>query len=139
MKKGRAKFTTWARWNDRVPLDGIKQPGVYLIAHFARRPHGRAAFCDKRVVYIGETCGSSLRSRLNSFNRGALTGRANHGGGNTYHKEFGQRRLNSAWVAVAPCGQVGELLTSQLIRLWERQCLWGFVSRWNKLPRCNKK
>jgi len=56
----------WYRWDDAQNLQAASSPGVYLLAHFKAR-HRSINITDRRIIYIGESCGQTLRQRWKQF------------------------------------------------------------------------
>lgn len=134
-------ITKWTPWDERLGIQGIGHPGVYLLAHFPNTPPPEVDPTDPAIVYIGETC-RSLRGRWGSFHR-AITGAAQgHSGGLTYHASFCSEDPESykrqLYVAAAPV-ELDEPHRSALIRHVERRMLWDFVQRHGRYPTCNSK
>lgn len=96
-------FSHWTRWTERLSLEGIEFPGVYLLAHIDAIPAGPANPQEEQIFYIGESHDGSLRRRLESFDRilSSGGGRGRHSGGKTYLKAFGTQKDN-IHVAVFP-------------------------------------
>jgi hypothetical protein len=84
-------FSPWFEWGARTTMpDGYggylhEYGGVYLLAHFAKRPSlGAANILDDSIVYVGE--GSLLVRRWNQFERSALLGSNGHSGGHSHRQ-----------------------------------------------------
>ena len=138
----RIVFSRWVRWTDRLTLDGIDSPGVYVLAHFNKPPRRAANTRVREVIYIGETCGQSLRKRWRQFHRSAFEGKDGHSGGKTYrtHREsFGRAWRDSLCVSAFPVNSLGDELRPLFIRFVERKLILDYARRWGSLPRCNKK
>ncbi|MDA1217501.1 MAG: hypothetical protein O3B38_04850 [Chloroflexi bacterium] len=127
----------WYRWDDAQGLPESKTPGVYLLAHFNRRPRSINTM-DGNIVYIGETCGQTLRQRWKQFSTSAFQNKFAHSGGLTYFHEFPGGELDRLFVAFAtPRDQ--EPALSYHIRYLERKWLHYFVQKHGAPPRCNRK
>ncbi len=131
-------FSSWRQWKDRGSLPGIKCPGVYILAQFDVMPLGIAEPLDERVVYIGETCNSSLIGRWRGFDKSACTGKFGHSGGRTYYKKF-QGDTTKLFVAAFSADSLGENERSPFIRYFERKLIWEYVQKWGEMPPCNLK
>lgn len=96
-------FSHWTRWTERLSLEGIDLPGVYLLAHFDVVPTGPANPQEERIFYIGESHDGFLKGRLRGFGSvlSNSNGRSSHSGGRTYLEEFGTQKDN-IYVAVFP-------------------------------------
>lgn len=133
-------FSPWTAWNKRVTIIGGNDPGVYLLARFARPnsvPRGNANPLTEKIVYIGETC-SYLRGRWHAFGYSAFQGKSGHSGGHNYNATFGDQG-ESLYVAAFPVTIIDENVSSAFIRYVERKLIWDYTERWGSLPACNKK
>src|SRR4051812_34837952 len=81
------KFTPWTPWAKRGDL-GLSSPGVYLLARFGNSRPKSTPSLSASVIYIGETCGQTLRSRLYQFNRSAFLEKLGHSGGATFAETY---------------------------------------------------
>jgi hypothetical protein len=132
----RYRFSPWTAWQDRKDIGGCGLPGVYVLAHWKRAPRGPANPSSGAVLYIGETCARTLRTRWGEFDR-AARGRGGHAGGDTYHGKF-HKLSPKLHVAALPVGDMKQPLRSAHIRFIERELLLKYVRRWGRLPKCNK-
>lgn len=131
-------FSKWREWSKRNTLDHIDEPGVYILAHLPQLTRGRANPGRKEIIYIGETCDSSLRERWRQFNRSAFQNKFGHSGGATYRERF----LNDAhilFVAAMPAGNIDGNLRSLFIRYVERKLILDYALKWGNPPLCNRK
>jgi hypothetical protein len=131
-------FTNWIRWSERTSMEGIHNPGVYLLVHFDSAPSGKAKPLAKKIIYIGETCNNSLKGRWNQFNRSAFQGKDGHSGGITYRQVFGDKG-SKLYIAALPVDKMDGMLRSLFIRYIERKLIWEFAQKWGTAPKCNKK
>jgi hypothetical protein len=131
-------FSAWTPWAERESLSGVDQPGVYILAHFTSPPIGRADPLSREVIYIGETCDSSLRKRWYRFNRSAFEGKFGHSGGKTY-RAICRDRSQDLFVAAFPVQTVDTKLRPLFIRYVERKLIWEYAQRWKIAPMCNRK
>ena len=134
-----AEFTEWFPWDRRDEIPCVDQRGVYAIAHFTNVPEGPADPTVAEVAYVGETKGrtSSLKKRLNTFDKAARVGggKHKHSGGNRYQAYFGGD-LTGVYVALhAPDGD--ERMVASQVKLVERQVIRAYDDRWHRLPVCN--
>jgi hypothetical protein len=134
-------FSQWTRWTERGNLDGINEPGVYILAHFTTPPSGNADPQVKEIIYIGETCERTLQIRWREFDRAAFQNRDTHAGGITYREIFGDKG-DTLFVAKFPLGAPSEEFRPflpLLIRYVERKLLLEYALKWGGAPRCNKR
>jgi hypothetical protein len=131
-------FSNWVHWSDRTSLNGIENPGIYLLARFRSAPNGKARPLSEKIIYIGETCRNSLKGRWYQFDRSAFHGKSGHSGGWTYRDLFGDRGKN-LYVAAQPVVDLEEELCPLFIRYIERRLIWEFASKHGVPPKCNKK
>lgn len=137
----RITFSSWTAFRHRGALSSIESVGVYLLAHFKKKPTGSARPTIAEIVYIGETTKKSLRKRLRQFYHSARTGKPAHFGGRTYHAKFGKKKMNHLYVAVFPVVSLDEHedVRSLFIKFVERKLLLDFALRVNKKrPECNR-
>ena len=134
----KTRFSHWAAWDDRNTLGEMDKPGLYILAHFTRRPSGEGRPLMSRVIYIGESHDRALRARLNEFGRTAFGRGANHAGGKTYRKVFGVRMKRNLYVArFVPAGFKPELLRL-FIQYTERRLILTYALVFGAKPKCNK-
>src|SRR5688572_2027518 len=100
MPKNEPTVLGWHRWDDAQKLPTAKRAGVYLLAHF-KKPPSVVNPSDGNIVYIGETCGQTLRQRWRQFARSAFLTKAAHSGGTTYSDTFGGGERERLYVAFA--------------------------------------
>ena len=135
------KFSCWARWYNYTKRlrDRLREPGVYLLAHFHRVPKGVANPRSRRVIYIGESC-ASLRQRLGQFGRDVFKNRDEHSGAKTYKKKFKTRKRHLLCVAVLSVkkGRRKDDLCHSYIKFTEAKLLYEFVKTHGEKPECNK-
>lgn len=130
-------FTKWIPWKDRKALD-LSLPGVYILGRFEDSVSGNPLISGP-LVYIGETCGQSLRSRLGQFERSAFLGKAGHSGGLTFSSTY-ESVPDPAWLYISVLGvSLEEPQSSAYIRYVERALLWQYVQNHQGLPACNRK
>lgn len=139
MKSALGKFTPWVRWSERKELN-LSAPGVYLLGRFSKSaPSGKASL-SVPLVYVGETCGQSLRGRLYQFERSAFLNQLGHSGGITFAGTF-KAKANPSWlyISVLAVSSLEEPQRSAYIRYVERALLWQYVKTHGELPACNRK
>jgi hypothetical protein len=135
-------FSPWVKWAIRDTLgDSLDQPGVYLLAHFAKQPVGPGNPKTSEIVYIGETHTQTLRDRLADFHRSAfLVGdKGNHAGGITYFKVFPGDKGDNLCVSIFPPSiLINPKLHATYIMYLEAKLRWEFAEAHHRLPACNK-
>jgi hypothetical protein len=133
-----AKFTEWHHWSKRFDLP-VHLPGVYMLGQFQRRPPPGKPQLSGRIFYIGETCGQTLRGRLNQFHRSGFLSKEGHSGGSTFYKTF-KPEQDPKWLFVSVLAiEQPEPHSSVYIRFAERALLWSYVQSYGQLPSCNRK
>jgi hypothetical protein len=133
-----AKFTSWHRWSDRYDLP-VHLPGVYMLGQFQRRPNPGKPQISSKIIYIGETCGQTLRGRLYQFHRSGFMNKLAHSGGSTFYKTF-KPEPDPTWLFISVLAvEQPEPHSSAFIRFAERALLWSYVQRYGTLPSCNRK
>jgi|GEM_PF-921544 len=137
-----ALFSERMRWPTHRQHLGIGNPGVYLLARFTGSAPASRDPVDSNVLYVGETCRQSLKTRLYQFSRSAFYRKEGHSGGWTFCDTFNRERPADPpdwlFVSILPV-RLEEPKRSALIRLIERQIMWDFVCKWDRLPQCNTK
>lgn len=130
------RFTRWKKWTARHDLQSTRSPGIYIMAHLKRVPRTGTDPRARAVVYIGQTCGQTLRKRLDQFHKSASTGKRAHSGGRRYYRTFGgvQPEL---YFAVLPVIYGRPRLRDAAIQLLESYLLDRYRKRWKRLPVCN--
>jgi threonine synthase len=127
----------WYRWDDAQDLPESRNPGVYLLAHFKTCPRSINT-SDAKIIYIGETCGQTLRQRWKQFSNSAFKNKFGHSGGTTYAEKFPGGKRPHLFVAFAT--PIGEgTARSYHIRYLERKWLHDFVQEHGEPPHCNRK
>jgi hypothetical protein len=117
----------------------LSRPGVYLLARFTKRPPKGRPTLSSKMLYIGETCGQSLRSRLYQFNRSAFLEKLGHSGGATFWNTF-RPNDETDWLYVSVMSTSDEEpAASAYIRYVERALIWAHVQHHKALPECNRK
>jgi len=128
----------WLPWSDRGNVSGAQHPGVYLIGRFDDNVPGSIDPIDPAILYIGETTGQTIGTRLHQFNRSAFTGRQAHSGGWTFHTAHALADP-PPWLFVTTVNlDTSELLAGVFIKYVERLLLWNYASAHGRLPACNK-
>jgi hypothetical protein len=135
-------FSRWFRADEHPDGKGFEYPGVYIAARFTTAP-GMVDPASPDVLYVGECTGQSLRVRTGNFVR-VLTGRSvknpagvHCGAANLLKVLRAPVPRTELFLAVLPC-RLGPPRASALVKLREREVLWNFVCRNNRLPLGNK-
>ncbi|MCX6996138.1 MAG: hypothetical protein NTV49_03410 [Kiritimatiellaeota bacterium] len=141
-KQPKPEFSEWMRWPTHWQHSGIRNPGVYLLARFENDAPTEVDALDPRVLYVGETCNQTLETRLYQFSRSAFRRKTGHSGGWTFCDRFNRGKPADPpdwlFVSLLPV-TLAEPKRSVWIRLVERQILWDFVGKRDRLPQCNGK
>ncbi len=133
------RFTPWVPWAKRGEVSAdLSRPGVYLLAQSGRAPRKGKPALSRQIIYIGETCGQSLHSRLYQFNRSAFCKKPAHSGGLTFAKLRLGPADDTLYVSVLS-SVYAEPKASAFIRYVERALLWSYVQVHGALPKCNRK
>ena len=133
-------FSPWVPWSDRAQINGARDQGVYLLAHFDddKVPTGPASPLDNRLVYIGETHGQTLIERWSQFSRSAQTGVRGHAGGVSYRKKFGAVSLDLYVAVFSPQPSKSTRCRSFFILFVEAKLVWEFSRANDPDQLCNK-
>lgn len=94
------QYSNFFAWADRSQYEKFDDPGVYALCMTPLSLAGDK-FSWEYVIYIGMTT-TSLRKRLNQFNR-SIQGKRGHSGGNTLYAEM-QGSVDSSQIYVAMVG-----------------------------------
>lgn len=129
------KLSDWVKWGDRPE---VNSPGVYVLGLFDEAP-ATTDPTDKGIIYIGETCKSSLTKRLAKFEWSSKTGEHRHCAGRTFYKneDCDINRLYVSYFTPETCDK--EDVESAIIRYVERKLILDYALKWKELPQCNKK
>lgn len=133
-------FSQWIEWEQRnEEIEGIGEPGLYVLAHLTKEQTRTADQLDKTTIYFGET-GTSLKQRLYAFHRTAFAGGSGHGGAENYKRgNFPLAQQNRLHVSVCylELGRARDVPIKDVTRMLET-CLKGaYFLKWGDLPRCN--
>lgn len=131
LKRG-AAFTSWVRWEERERMPCVDQPGVYLLAHFSKRPTGTARATLKEIIYIGKTS-RTFRKRWNEFNRSAShigpEERRGHSAARRYWRVH-CGKIQNLWVAAC-------VTSKHEAAVLEKELISAFASQWGRPPEFN--
>ena len=146
----RLQFSDWASWGERNTTRNVNEVGVYMLARYDANVPPPVDPLDQHIIYFGATSTgqtTSIKNRLNMFDRGAFRNGGGHAGGSNYRNIFGpdQDRL---YVSICPVYWISggrerfadesKFVISRVI-CWLEVCLRGiYVYKWGRLPKCNK-
>lgn len=147
-KTPRIKFSRWSPFEkiqDLSRIRGVKEPGVYLIGEFERKPKGRVDRRSKHILYVGISV-DSLRKRLRKFYHSALESKKGHSGGKNCRKKFKaikktkdlRKRLYVAVFKVEKSRVKDKVLRDSFIKYVERNLFLSYCKKHKRLPYCNK-
>src|SRR5437868_4238346 len=115
----------WYRLEEAWSLPEARFAGVYFLANFKNYPTSIAP-SNSDIIYIGETCGQTLRQRWKQFASSAFSNNGGHSGGDTYFKLYTKKYRKMVAVGFAtPVYE--EPLLSYRIRYLERKWLFEYV------------
>ncbi len=139
------RFTKWMRWTDRSLAEGIKYPGIYIIAITDEDLSGQNFLWTTDIVYVGMTNSlKGLKGRLQQFNN-TITGKKRHGGADRVrykHQNYEQLSTN-LYVAVAAfecdvkSNKPEDLRVMGEVAKFEYDCFAHFVELFGQLPEFN--
>jgi len=132
------QFSEWVPWSSRSMPD-LSFAGVYVIGAIHDIENQPRLGHASRLLYVGETCGQSLKQRLGQFDRSAFRNLRAHSGGTKFLSLHG-KELQSKHVFFA-CNPVKheEPMKSSFIRYIERAVILQHVQMHGTLPSCNSK
>ncbi len=100
-------FTPWVPWDDRASLrDAVWNNrvdalgGVYLLAHFSRKPKGPADWLDAAILHVGEA--PWLRRHWYLFQGAARDGQGGEERGEAYYRRYTRKDWAKLHVAALP-------------------------------------
>ena len=134
-------LTNWVPFKELKNIQGMDNPGVYLLAHFEGRPAASNVSLSDNIVYIGETTRQALSSRLWQFAQSAFSRKSGHSGGWTYSKLFlGERPIDEApddlYVSILSVDRE-EKESKAYIKYIERLLIWEYFKVQGNYPPCN--
>lgn len=133
----KSQFSSWALLNERRAMQGIKTPGVYLLALSEDQPTPYRENQDS-LIYIGETTRQTLLKRLSSFERSCTSDRLGHSGGVSFRKSFPSiLEAKNLWVSILPVNLDNSHQNHAYIKFVERALIWDYVSKNNRPPTFN--
>ena len=135
------EFSKWIKFDDLSELENVGLPGIYLLGHIDGDSKYPAKPDSPNVVYIGETTGQSLRTRINQFSRSAFQRKNGHSGGWTYSDKFLNgiaviETPSNLYVSVMPV-QLSSIESKAYIKYVERRAIWEYVKANGVYPVCN--
>jgi len=136
-------FQEWAKFKDYKSLEGAGLPGVYVLAHFQRKPSSAPNLSSANIVYVGETTGQTIAKRLYQFSQSAFYRKNGHSGGWTYSNKCLEGNTcetapEDLYVAILPVDRPHEE-SKAYIYLIERLVIWNYFQKNRTYPKCNTK
>jgi hypothetical protein len=138
-------FSNWAKWGDRNGLEGIKLPGVYVIALCDENVSGNSFEWNKSIIYVGMTRSKGgLKSRLQQFEN-TIAGRQGHGGAHRVRHKYPdyETMVPRLYVSVIPVrcdvwsNKPSDLRAMGEVAKLEYECFARFVELFGQLPEFN--
>ncbi|GIZ07914.1 hypothetical protein [Flavobacterium sp. UMI-01] len=99
------KNSNWIKWENRNNLEGIKYPGIYIIAVTSENIEGQSFKMIENIEYIGMTnSNGGLRSRLNQFDSTIKRIRLHHGGAHRFIGKYWnyEEVKNNLYISICP-------------------------------------
>jgi hypothetical protein len=141
----RKRFSAWARWADRACIDGLRWPGVYVLAISDEDIAGSHFSWHRDVVYVGMTNSKGgLKSRLKQFDD-TVRGKESHGGAQRVrfkHRNY-EKLKHRLYVAVSnfdcevTSNRPEDLRIMGAVACFEFECLAAFAEVFGSLPEFN--
>jgi len=133
----KSQFSGWVLLHERRAMQGIRTPGVYLLALSEDQPAPYRENQDS-LIYIGETTRQTLLKRLSSFERSCTSDRPGHSGGVSFRKSFPSTlEAKNLWVSILPVNLDNAHQNHAYIKFVERALIWDYVSKNNRPPTFN--
>ncbi|WP_219704090.1 hypothetical protein [Marinomonas lutimaris] len=135
------KFKEWVPFDSYKEIDGVGFPGVYILAHFTRKPYSEPCTSSSNIVYVGETTGQTISKRLYQFKQSAFLRKRAHSGGWSYSDKYLKGKIsrespNKLYVAILPVDRPHKE-SKAYIKLVERLVIWDFFQKNKAYPSCN--
>jgi len=140
-------FSNWTRWRDRDQLEGIKFPGVYVIALSGKDIATIPFRWSEKIIYIGMTnAKGGLKSRLQQFDN-TINGKEGHGGAARVrfkHRDY-NAIVSKLFVSVSrtecnvTSNKPSDLRLMGNVAQQEYECFAVFVKMFRRLPEFNDK
>ena len=74
-------LSEWTHFGEVKNIKGVDKPGIYLLAHFEKKPKSSRVTGSDDIIYIGETTRQTIGVRLAQFARSAFKRQIGHSGG----------------------------------------------------------
>ncbi len=140
-------FSEWKKWDKRKQLNGLKFPGVYILAITGQDIEEKEFSWLKEIVYVGMTNSKKgLSGRFYQFDR-TIKGYTGHGGAKRFKYDYSDyKELKSNLFVSAryfECQnkiyppRVDDLLVKGEVAKYEYVCIAEYVKRFNRLPKYN--
>ncbi|MDG3440235.1 hypothetical protein [Nitrospirillum amazonense] len=136
-------FSPWiskARFLEtRLSEPSFRQPGLYLLAHFATPPEGPAQLDIPEIIYVGETTKQTIGIRLDQFFTSADKQKSGHSGGWTYLRLSTGSKLPTGdlHISILPVARDVAEHSGFLIKHIERAIIWNIIEKLGVPPVCN--
>lgn len=133
----KSQFSSWVLLRERRAMQGIKTPGVYLLALSEDQP---ALYSENQdsLIYIGEATRQTLLKRLSSLERSCTSDRPGHSGGVSFRKSFPSTlEAKNLWVSILPIKLDNAHQSHAYLKLVEHALIWDYVSKNNRPPQFN--
>jgi hypothetical protein len=140
-------FSQWVRWKDRNTLDGVRQPGVYVLAVTTAVLDKKAFDWIEEIAYFGMTNSKGgLKSRLRQFDN-TIQWKEGHGGAHRFRNKYRDYHelIKILFVSVSPIEcDVRSKTPENLRKMGEIEyleyfCFAEYVKHYGRLPEFNDK
>lgn len=141
------KFSHWINWQERLLLQGLNSPGVYICAITTDDIANQQFSWLQEITYIGMTNAKlGLRGRLKQFDN-TIRGKSGHGGADRFRFKYPDYAplLENLYVSVAPfsCNVLREspedLRVMGAVAKFEYDCFAAYKEIYECLPEFNNK
>lgn len=143
-----SQFTQWVAWTDRNRLNGLNNPGVYIICYTTDNIKSTNFSWRKSIIYVGMTNSrKGLKGRLGQFDNTIKGISSQHGGADRVrykHRSYDQL-IGNMFVSIAgfPCNvksnDPNDLRVMGKVVEYEYICFAEYVERYGALPEFNDK
>ncbi|MDP2633374.1 MULTISPECIES: hypothetical protein [unclassified Pseudoalteromonas] len=139
------RFSKWVCWADRNLTEGVKYPGIYIIAIADENLSGQNFLWTTDIVYVGMTNSlNGLKGRLRQFDN-TIIGKKGHGGADRvrYKHQSYERLVKNLYVAVASfecdvkSNNPEDLRVMGEVAKFEYDCFAYFAELFGQLPEFN--
>jgi hypothetical protein len=141
------RFSRWVHWARRNELDGLRFPGVYVIAISRTSLSNKRFSWTHEIVYVGMTnAAAGLKGRLKQFDN-TIVGKTGHGGADRFRHDYPNHKnlVPILYVAVAPfeckvtSNAPADLITMGDVAKAEYECFAKFARAFRCPPKYNDK